>query len=733
MADAEPQLPDFIHLPDLPLDLPPSSQQDHSDPPPSPNSEAAPEVTRDPQAISEEDATIPRTPDVVVPDPQAEEAPAPAPAPSLRSPKLRRKTSFKRKKALSFKQRATAKKKLALLTAAFRPVPFSREQALAALDLAAHEALFHALGLWDFAHLPFDQHVRSDLLIQLIANYHPAKRRSFVCDLRVSVSRPDLARALMLPVKKDKSGLPEPGAADNNQDLFSMEESISAIMDFMSAFLLFQFQDDACILPPEVVTAHRMVKEGLPHKVDWAGLLWMLVEKELLEASKSGVCHYASHLQCLIKYQQPRLLLESESKLEPVPEVEAEVENSADVGMEEEDNDDDAEDVTEDGASRVRSSDHFGAAVEEKCGPGLSLGLGGDFTPVEGFEEFKEGKEQELEGGNHGETEHCLRPCNSSGVGSMEFENLCNGDEEGRREEGDGEDFSEKFDFLDRLGSFDRLTSTDLLQVVDPVGEFLTMRSDGHKNMPLNHDTDRPYFSVDNGKRKISEIDDDEEEDEEEEDTQPFTQSNQQKRARTGIMWESPSSELDSVLEQIHLYVGKARLLSAEKEQASINAHLHLQYLNEMLQQKDRVIQTFEKTRVEEQQKWHMEACRYEHEINLLGNLVIGYRRALNETRRAFTEYRKKCPQGDEPLYKDVAGSGGLVLSTNELERERLEKENELRCVAGNIVNSFEKEWMLKLEHSASSLSILFGRMIELEGKIKLLKERFAKPVTSEA
>lgn len=537
----------------------------------------------------------------------------------------------------------------------------------------------------------------------------------------------------MLPVKKDKSGLPEPGAADNNQDLFSKEESISAIMDFMSAFLLFQFQDDACILPTEVVTAHRMVKEGLPHKVDWAGLLWMLVEKELLEAPKSGVCHYASHLQCLIKYQQPRLLLESESKLEPVPEVEAEVENSADVGMEEEDdNDDDAEDVTEDAASRVRSSDHLGAAFEEKCGPGLSLGLGGDFATVEGFEEFKEGKEQQIEGANHGGTEHCLKLCNSSGVGNMEFENLCNGDGEGRREEGYGEDFSEKYDFLDRMSSFDRLTSTDLLQVVDPVGEFLTMRSDGHKNVPLNHDNDRPYFSVDNGKRKISEIDDDEEDDEDE-DAQPFTQSNQQKRARSGIMWESPSSELDTELEQIQLRLEKARLLSAEKEQVFINTQLQLQYLNEMLQQKDRVIQSLEKTRVEEQQKWHMEACRYEHEINSLGNLMIGYRRALNETRRAFTEYRKKYPQGDEPLYKDVAGSGGLVLSTNELERQRLEKENELRCVTANIVNSFEKDWMLKLEHSATSLSNLFRRMMELEGKIKLLKERFTKPVTSDA
>ncbi|KAG6517117.1 uncharacterized protein LOC122055543 [Zingiber officinale] len=704
-------------LPHLPLDLP-SSPHDNSRPPPPPTpaaAAAAAEARRDPEAASEEDATVSPTPDVVIPD-LREEPPAPPPP----SPELRRDSSFNRKKPPS------AKQKLALRTASFRPVPFSPDDALATLNIAAHETLFRALGLWDFARLPLDRGIRSDLLVPLIANYEPTKRRSFVGGLRVSISHPDLARALMLPVTKDKSGCPEPRAEDNIHDLFSREDSISAVVDFMSVFLLFQFQDDACILPTEVVTAHRMVKEGLLHKVDWAGLLWMFVEKELLDVPNSGVYHYASHLQCLIKYQQPRLFLESECKIEPTPEVECEVENSTDVEMEE---DDDAEDATEYAASRARSSDDFGVSIEEKCVPVLSSELGGDSDMADSFERFKEGKKQHIEVENNGGTEHCLKLCNSHWTRNMEFENLCIGDGDGWKEEDFGEEFSGKYDFLDRMGSFDRLTSTDL--VVDQDGVFLMM-SDGHKTMPLDHENDRAYFSADNGKRKICEIDD-EEEDEEDEETQAREQSYQQKRPRSSTVWESPPSGFDSIMEQTQLYAGKAILLSAEKKKACIDTQLQLKYLNEILQQKDRVIQSLEKTRVEEQQKWRMEACRYEQEIYLLGNLMIGCRRALNESRRAFTEYRKKYPQGEEPLYKDVIGSGGLVLSTNELERRRLGKQNELRCATMNIVNSFEKEWMLKLERSASSLLTLCRRIMELQVKIKLLKERFEKSVTSDA
>ncbi|WOL00760.1 hypothetical protein Cni_G09473 [Canna indica] len=764
VVDANSEQPIPIDPPE-PLLNPPSSQPKNLEPPPSSpsprppsQSEEAEQAAQEPAAPTtaatggEEDEppqSMPPAPDAAPPDVSVPDLPAvhhrPAPLP--------RKPPTKLKKPLSSKQRAVAKQKLNLLSARFLALPFSAEEARAAVDLPAHEALFRALGLWDFAHLPLDGDVRPDLLIPLIANYDQPNRRSFVHDLRISVSRADLARALMLPVKKDKGSCLEPGAVDPIQEVYSREESAAAVLNFMSGFMLFQFQDDACILPAEVVAVNRLVKEGQLHKVDWAGLIWLLVEKELLEAPNSGVCHYASHLQRLMKHQQPRLFQEAESKLEPVPEVEVEVEteNSADVAMVEYDDDDggadaEAEDGMEDPSTRIRNPDAFRDVGEEKHGPGLSLGLGGDMAMADGFEQFKEAEERWLQDEDNQDTEHCLRRCNSSGVRNMEFENLCKPDGEGRGEEAYVDDLSAKYASFERMSSFDRLasslTSTDLLHVLDnvnpsysqpvnsllPSGEFLTMRTDSQKNMPVEHSHDRSFFvGNNNGKRQIGEIDDEEEDDE---DTQ-FTQNNQQKRMRTGAIWNSPS-ELDDIMEQIELYAGKARMLSAEKEQARMNAQLQLQYLNEMLQQKDRVIQSLEKTRVEEQQKWHLEACRYEHEINVMANLIIGYKKALKETRRTFTEYRKTYPQGNEPLYKD-AGSGGLVLTVKELEIQRLEKEEEIRGAVVEIIDGFEKEWLNKFEHHASSLVSLFGRMVELQENIKHMKERFAKSGTSDA
>ncbi|CAL9205652.1 unnamed protein product [Musa hybrid cultivar] len=730
-----------IDPPETLLPHPSSPQENPQSQSPATKSDKGEEVSEDPAAADteEDEPQLTMSPAAARPtDVAAVDLPAAPPRPSP----LPRKPPAKRKKALSSKQRAAAKQKLALLTAGFRPVPFPSDHAGADVDLAVHEPLFRALALWDFAHLPLDRDVRTDLLIPLIAYYDPPNRRSFVQDLRITVSRADLARALMLPVKKDKTGFSESGAADPNPEMYSREESAAAVLGFMSGFMLFPFQDDACILPAEVMAAHLLVKEGQPHKVDWAGLMWMLVEKELLEAPKSAVCHYASHLQCLMKHQQPRLFQEAECKLEPVPEPVPEAENLEDAAIAEEE--DDAEDVTEDDAARIRSSDDVVDVAGEKHEPGLTLGLGGDLDMTNDFEQFKEGEEQWLREEDNGGTEQCLRRCNSAGVRSMEFENLCKEDGEGRGEEGYIDDLSARYASLDRLTSFDRLTSTDLLQVMDNVnisygqpmnpllssGEFLTMSTDAHKNIHLDPSHGRPYFVGNNGKRQISEVDD---EDDNDDDPQRFSQNNQQKRFRSGGIWESTSSELDAILEQVELDVGKARMVYAEKEQARMNAQLQLQCMNEMLQQKDRVIQSLEKTRVEEQQKWHLEACRYEHEINVMANLVIGYKKALREIRGAFAEYRKKYPRGDEPLYHVVVGSGGLVLSAKELERQRFEKEEEIRRTAMEMINGFEKEWMLKLEHYDSSVVILFGRMVELKEKMELLKGRLAKSVTSDA
>ncbi|KAG1330312.1 hypothetical protein COCNU_02G002800 [Cocos nucifera] len=710
----------------------PAREEDAATPPPP--APAHPQDVEDGGEKEEEAqamaASLPAPSDLAAP-----ELPVPNPAPASRKP------SGKRKKPFTEKQRAAVQQKVALLKENLRPFPFVPEKTL---DLSKHEQLFRALGLWDFAHVQLDREIRSDFLMALISHYDPPNRRSFVNDVRISVSRADLARALSLPVKKEKTGALEGG--DSQQELFSREESVTAIMDFMSTYMLFQFQDDACILPAEVVTVTRMVKEGQPQKVDWAGLMWSFVEKELLEVPKSGDCYYASHLQCLMKHQQPGLFEEeAEPKYEPVPEPEHEIESepkpepSTEVPVEDEEVPmEEEEDDADDGVTRTRSLEDFSDAGHEKHGPGLSLGLGGDadVDVMDSFEECKEGDEEQWlpEEKNEG-VDHCLQRCSLSAGGGMEFENLSKEVGEGRAEEGYVDDISAKF------ASLERLTSTDLLQAMDTVnvpynlpvntldpssGEFLAMRSDGadaQKTVSLNHGPGGSFFFGSNGKRHIGEIDDDDDDDDE--DIHRFSQNNQQKRMRSDGIWERAPSDFETCMEQVQSCMAKAKILFAEKEQTCMNAQLELQYMNHVLQQKDQIIHSLEKTRMEEQQKWQLEAHRCEHELNVMAQLVFGYKKALRETRLAFAEYRKKFPQGDEPLYKDVGGTGGVVLSTRELERQRLQKEEEMRIAVAEMINDFQKEWLGKLDQYASFLAVLTKRITGLEGEIRLLKQNF--------
>ncbi|XP_078431415.1 uncharacterized protein LOC144703178 [Wolffia australiana] len=224
------------------------------------------------------------------------------------NPPSKKAAGKKRSKPLSDKRRAIIQEKLDLLGKNLRPVPFIPSKAL---DFSNHERLFKTLSLWDFAHVDLSAPLRTDFLAQLIANYDPPTRRSRVNGARIAVSRPDLARALGLSWKKEKAANFETNEAD--PDLLSREESIEFLLDFLSTWVLLQ-EEDACILPAEVMTATQLVREGQANKVDWSGLLWTMVEKELTEAPVSGFCYYASHLQRLIKHQKPGIFESQEEE-----------------------------------------------------------------------------------------------------------------------------------------------------------------------------------------------------------------------------------------------------------------------------------------------------------------------------------------------------------------------------------------------------------------------------------
>lgn len=225
-----------------------------------------------------------------------------------------------------------------------------------------------------------------------------------------------------------------------------------------------------------------------------------------------------------------------------------------------------------------------------------------------------------------------------------------------------------------------------------------------------------------NGKRHIENVDIDDD------DIGCFHQSNQQKQMRCGGVWDGHApSGFALYRQQIQGLVDNADVLYAEKEQARTDSHLGLQYLHEMNNRKDQIIQTLQKTLVEERQQWQQSEQSYEHELNTLANLMVVYKEALKATQNKFAEYRKKCPAGDESLYGDDGGAGGLVLTTRELEWLRLERKQEMCRAAEEMIGVFQSGWLIKFEEFHGMFFGLYKRLVELDGEVELMKETFTE------
>ncbi|XP_072966268.1 uncharacterized protein [Typha angustifolia] len=171
-------------------------------------------------------------------------------------------------------------------------------------DFFRHEPLFRAIGLYDFACLPLDLPLRSDLVSLLASHYDPVSHLSLVRGSAISLTRDDLAVALALPLN------PEPVEFD--AEIFSDAEPVETIVRFIVERMLLRSEEEVGVMQAEEEAAVRLVKEGKAHLVDWAGVMWALVERDLLEASRSGrCCSYGLHLQCLMKCQRPELFEDS--------------------------------------------------------------------------------------------------------------------------------------------------------------------------------------------------------------------------------------------------------------------------------------------------------------------------------------------------------------------------------------------------------------------------------------
>ncbi|XP_026408302.1 uncharacterized protein LOC113303484 isoform X2 [Papaver somniferum] len=227
-----------------------------------------------------------------------------------------------RKKSLNRNQQAMLIKKFEELRDNLHIIPFVPAKRL---DFDKHEELLRKLQLWDFVHVQFDREVNSELLASLIVNYDRIARSSTVNTYKIMVNRADLARAVKLPVKKVTQ------SEEIDIGVLSAE-SILFLQEFVSNWIL--LHEDMWVFTDEVLVWTRLIKEGKPQKVDWASVIWFMVEKELAKGAKLQMCYYASHLQCLIKSQRSDLFKEEkrvETKVEKEVNVDVKVKSVQEV------------------------------------------------------------------------------------------------------------------------------------------------------------------------------------------------------------------------------------------------------------------------------------------------------------------------------------------------------------------------------------------------------------------
>ncbi|KAF6177165.1 hypothetical protein GIB67_025502 [Kingdonia uniflora] len=605
----------------------------------------------------------------------------------------------KRKKPLNKTQRAALEKKVQLVKENLEPIPFIPSKTL---DFSRHEKLFKLLGLWDFAHIKFDREIQTDLLAQLIASYSSTSRGSMVNDWKVMVNRADLGRALKLPVKKDKGTAL--ATADLDPEVFS-EESISFILEFVSKWILLH-DEEMWMTPNEVLGFIKLIKEGNLLKVDWPGLMWFMVEKELIQGAQLKSCYYASHLQYLMKAQREDLF-----KKEPRVEVLAvDGEDDLDLKM---------------GSLEDLEKQEFEKQEYEKQQTELSLGQGNNESHVrdEDFLDFPEIKgEQWLLDGKNNANGFYLRRCNSDVVEGFGDQRLTK-----------KEDEEQRYGVSTEGPSLERLASTDLFQAMEgktsspynphPMNlhdeEFLQSRANTDMNLG------GPSTFGTSFKRELSQEDDDCDD----------SLNDHHKRMRNEGRWDHKQTETDFCLEQMINLANKARTVNAANEQACSEANMNVQVLITEVQQRDETIENLQKVRLEERQTRDAEIYKLESELLLMSNLLEGYKKALKENRRAFSEYRELVPYPVEPLYKDADGPGGVVLSTKEWKRQRLEKEEEdklKRSVLEENIKDFQLCWFDRLEECQGKVSMMDERLCESAMEVNRLKEISDKRKTSE-
>ncbi|CAK9176578.1 unnamed protein product [Ilex paraguariensis] len=656
----------------------------------------------------------------------------------MTSPTNAYRRANKRKKGKgSIKKQQAIEKKLQTLLENLKPIPFKPSKTL---DFSKHEKLLKDLGLWDFVHIEFDRTIRVDLIAQLIATYDPKLRGSYVNEFKIAVNRADLARAFKLPVKKEK-GVNVLEGVDLDLEAVS-EDSIKFLEDFVSNWVL--LHEDTWIMPCEVLNWTRVIKDGHFEKVDWAGLVWFMVEKELTQGEQLVDCYYASHLQYLMKSQREEVMKE-----EPKVEVDLDVEVKEEEGG------------GTDGDVKMGASNEF--EVQEKDNvvleePNIELTLGQEVIEKEQVkdEEMMDAEESKEEEEEHGwlldgkntAGQHILRHCDLGE--NLVMDSLEERKEEGKEEDEGKEDEEEEEEEEEEVGGeedtedgFNIAPNDDSLEGDGLTGNLLQGMEATHIAFSLEgqvHDQSSGQFLAsrdethmisggpssfgNGGKRELVH----------EHDMLHHSLHGSNKRLRTDSLWDPKPSDFGMCMQQMEKLMVKSRLMYEAKEQACEESNMNQQILLDELHKRDSVIAHLQKTSYEELQKRDGEILRLERELYVMGNILDGFRKALKATDKAFAEYRQRCQIPEEPLYKDV-GPGGLMLSIAEIEKQRLKHEEEERLnrvMLEQKAKEAEEGYVREFEVYHSKVDMLNTRLMGLENHVKLLKELSADSRVSE-
>ncbi|KZV46387.1 hypothetical protein F511_23228 [Dorcoceras hygrometricum] len=669
---------------------------------------------------------------------------------ALASPSNNRRGPNKRKKARVRKQQSILRK-LESLKVKFNPIPFIPSKIL---DFSKHEKLLKKLGLWDFVHTDFDRNIRVDLIGQFVVSYDPKSQCGYINSFRFSFNRADFARAFRLPSKKKANAGAVEGVVLDAEDV--SEDSIGFILEFVSDWVL--LHEDTWMTPYQVTNWLKLIKDGHPEKVDWAGLFRFMVENELKRGDQLVDCYYASHLQYLLKFQRVTVFTVEEDLVAEKVEVEVEAETKEEekekkVEVEAETKEEEKETNEENVMARTAVVDDQGVKSYVVETPSIELTLGQDgekderMRDVEMTEENgdsdndndqNDDEDQEVmdtEQGRwllHGKNnlgEHFLQPCNvgdGQDFGNLEdeddqgFGNLEDGKED-ELEETEGNGGDQGFDVFPAVNDLDSEGLTgNFLQAME--ANQVAFNSQERLHDPSSVDSrdamqcmdPGPSFFNTSGKRVI----------EHDADIDHHSLNDSNKRPRNDDdSWNRKPLDFGTCMAEVHKLMAKTKMMFEEREHELEQAHVHQQILLNELQRRDAAIDLLQKSKMEDMQKKDGLIYRLERELYLVESVMDGYRKALKETQKAFSEYRQRAQLTEEPTYKD-AGPGGLMMSTTEIEKMRLKREEEYKTnclLVEQKLKEAEEHYMHEFDAYLVKINILDQKLTNVEADAKEL------------